>query len=958
MRRRAAFLLLSGLLFACDNGLQFNQVMGPGGPALQSSGTAENAGVVFGPFTFRRTTSAPFVETVTLGSPDFDYFEAPFVVHVVNGRPDGSGRASAATILIDGRQVLGPSAFNQRTGEVAREVTVGDGSTLEVRIASAPGAELAVWIEGRLPDGAAQVGPVGGGVTSADGEVQVTLPPGAVTERGILVVEPLDVEYPDGSTPRPAAGPYSIVFTGSLTGPASVRFQAPAGASVAEIWSVDGDGPAVFHPVSAAGSGWVETSTSTFSTWWLTADIGVAWNPMSQVMGALQPAPDHGVDLQAVGTSGDSAWDGWVEAANVGPFDGQLLTLNVGSSNDCAAVEGEASASRCEGLRGAGAEAVTTAWYGFGWYSTRAHFRPTDNTRYEFALVDDEMYPWLRHQGDGIRVVLDRLDGRWRVRGETFRFGQQTGVNESWLDDDMVDAAGWNTVSISRTPGDVWLILNDQVVYHGSSDCGTAGSEPCPLPQGELQVALRAWAPSQEADFGAAPAGSAVMAVHKVAVGLADACQADQVVVPSMCAATIRHGVNVVFANGHVQLLPREYEIAIDPLRGPTDQTVRIQKPVTIEGMGDGPGDVIVRDTGNVPCCYGVFEVGATATPMAAATIRNLTVEGSRISESYRGAVNVENVNFTDGSELFIHGTESRATVSSSVFSRSDLFVQADAEATVTGNMFLGSSDGNPGWCMYVSGATVDARGNHMEDCEIRVWDDAKESTFLFNDLQNPHVSVYGSATPLALCNWWGSEDGPTASMFYGTVDYVPYATTEQAYQTNGVCTGGVTPWATSLDFETLPSGAPLVDSTTVVDQYAARGVTFAAEPFQGECPDGSLVWKSFDTGEYDPPGAPSNHAVGNLCSMGRWSVHIADAPRVIQFDITIPGDFGLGLFANNARGEHTEARNLKLDYEIQYNEAGYPFRHLHYTLFDPHGIAEVGFHTTGDRVLFDNLRF
>lgn len=102
----------------------------------------------YGPERFTRTRGAPneFSRDISTSG-----FEAPFVLHVRNGAPDGSHRASSAVLAIDGKVLLSQSDFPRQT-EWAIPVTLGQSAGLRVSLNGAPDAFIEVSLEGKRSD--------------------------------------------------------------------------------------------------------------------------------------------------------------------------------------------------------------------------------------------------------------------------------------------------------------------------------------------------------------------------------------------------------------------------------------------------------------------------------------------------------------------------------------------------------------------------------------------------------------------------------------------------------------------------------------------------------------------------------------------------------------------------------------------------------------------------------------
>lgn len=100
---------------------------------------------IVGPTQFTHGTGEPQTVTQTFQNCETN---TQYRLVILNGTPDGRNRISSARITLNGREVVGPSAFNQRVGQVIRALgTLPLNNTLTVRVASRPGAFLTVSIE-------------------------------------------------------------------------------------------------------------------------------------------------------------------------------------------------------------------------------------------------------------------------------------------------------------------------------------------------------------------------------------------------------------------------------------------------------------------------------------------------------------------------------------------------------------------------------------------------------------------------------------------------------------------------------------------------------------------------------------------------------------------------------------------------------------------------------------------
>src|SRR5258708_489391 len=99
---------------------------------------------IFGPTQFVRATGKP--ETFT---EEFVNCEsaAQYKIIVQNGDGAGKNRASSASILLNGFEVIGLSDLNQQVRRVERAVPIRQSNQLQIRLASAPGSLLTVSVE-------------------------------------------------------------------------------------------------------------------------------------------------------------------------------------------------------------------------------------------------------------------------------------------------------------------------------------------------------------------------------------------------------------------------------------------------------------------------------------------------------------------------------------------------------------------------------------------------------------------------------------------------------------------------------------------------------------------------------------------------------------------------------------------------------------------------------------------
>ncbi|HET7159532.1 MAG TPA: hypothetical protein VFI62_11075, partial [Burkholderiales bacterium] len=104
---------------------------------------------------------------------------APFTLQIINGAASGANRVSSASIRVNGVEVAGQADFGQNIAFIERAVNLSPNNTLEVRIASAPGAYLTMRVLGtRILPVPTQLAPNPLALTTgASGNLTATLSP-------------------------------------------------------------------------------------------------------------------------------------------------------------------------------------------------------------------------------------------------------------------------------------------------------------------------------------------------------------------------------------------------------------------------------------------------------------------------------------------------------------------------------------------------------------------------------------------------------------------------------------------------------------------------------------------------------------------------------------------------------------------------------------------------------------
>jgi hypothetical protein len=108
---------------------------------LPSTALAER--LLFGPKTYVRTTSAPDVHRDQFA---FASRHREARLTVTNGDEAGRGRVSSARILLNGREVFGPSDFRQQVDALDMFLPLEDQNTLEVELSGKPGGRVTVQV--------------------------------------------------------------------------------------------------------------------------------------------------------------------------------------------------------------------------------------------------------------------------------------------------------------------------------------------------------------------------------------------------------------------------------------------------------------------------------------------------------------------------------------------------------------------------------------------------------------------------------------------------------------------------------------------------------------------------------------------------------------------------------------------------------------------------------------------
>jgi len=100
---------------------------------------------VFGPVTFERGKGKPAAETAAFAGPAGGQ---DFMLKIINGDDQGKNRVSAASVTLNGSQLVKTSDFNQQTAEIVKPVFLESNNELSVIIEGIPGSFITINITG------------------------------------------------------------------------------------------------------------------------------------------------------------------------------------------------------------------------------------------------------------------------------------------------------------------------------------------------------------------------------------------------------------------------------------------------------------------------------------------------------------------------------------------------------------------------------------------------------------------------------------------------------------------------------------------------------------------------------------------------------------------------------------------------------------------------------------------
>lgn len=97
-----------------------------------------------GMWSLTRKTGTLETSTMTFAVPEVA--RGPYMLRVVNGRPDRTARATNVQLWIDGREILAPTDFGGDAAIIEREVALAGEHRLAVRFAGQPSGEILIII--------------------------------------------------------------------------------------------------------------------------------------------------------------------------------------------------------------------------------------------------------------------------------------------------------------------------------------------------------------------------------------------------------------------------------------------------------------------------------------------------------------------------------------------------------------------------------------------------------------------------------------------------------------------------------------------------------------------------------------------------------------------------------------------------------------------------------------------
>jgi hypothetical protein len=239
--------------------------------------SAQEMTPIFGPVQYTLAAGPP--QTFTAAFPHCGTQKCQIVV--VNGNADGTNRISSASIFLNGVEVVGPNAFNQKVSKIVKPVALADQNEVTTKLTSKPGSFLTIDVECATSPAILSLG--GPGVSLLDPTTLLSAVP--VINTGTAAaqnVEATAITLPGGTLTSPTPLPFNL---GSISAGGSTVLDAdfsggpftPAGNP---------------YPLAVTGTYAVDAATYCFT---LNTDLAVPpAAPGSATLGTVQ-VPPHSV---------------------------------------------------------------------------------------------------------------------------------------------------------------------------------------------------------------------------------------------------------------------------------------------------------------------------------------------------------------------------------------------------------------------------------------------------------------------------------------------------------------------------------------------------------------------------------------------------------------------------------------------------------------------------------------
>lgn len=361
-----------------------------------------------------------------------------------------------------------------------------------------------------------EIGTSGGTIASADGNLEIEFPSGALEGTATVTVENQEISsLGDGPAyMSPDVGPYEVQLSGAeLISPATVTlYGAVAELLEPEVWTFEGSNW-VFKAPTNSTSNSISVETTTFSSF-------VLWetDPLPEIGSSLPldlGGDVTGVESHGIGRCRDPCGDTELQ----GTYNGWLSDAPTNLVLDAAADSGnlwvradpadceDRGTRTCEGIRGSGSEIGSGATYGSGWFTAQIHPDDSPWTRYSLFLFSSASNQ-TQNLADEITIELDHLGSGWALVLTTWRHDTipvPPGAVPERTNFDSIplpnfDPSSPHLLSIERTEEVVRAYLDGEpACYDGACAVAEGGR----LPKGETNVRMNVWPPTWWFELGA-----------------------------------------------------------------------------------------------------------------------------------------------------------------------------------------------------------------------------------------------------------------------------------------------------------------------------------------------------------------------------------------------------------------------------------------------------------------------